>query len=163
MAPDDKLERVTITAVLTIRIKFKDGFTYPPVKVHVLGLIEDDEWCALAMEMSLRGFGETFDEAFSELKNAIRAQILFAFEDERGDPDCLYFPAESKYFKAYLLADYERHKGRGSLTPELLDMADTASKKFSKRPAATNLRPQRYMKQSVSLNMESPPQLAASR
>ena len=161
MVLDDKLERTTITAVLTIRIKFKDGFTYPPIKVHVLGLIESGEWCALAMEMSLRGFGETFDEAFSELKSSIRAQILFAFEDERGDPDCLYFPAESKYFKTYLLSDYEKHKGRGSLTPEMLSIADAASKKFSKRPAATSLRPQRYLKQSVSLNTASP-QLAVS-
>ena len=46
--------------------------------VNVLGVREEDSWCAIALEMSLRGHGETFDDAFAELIAAIEAQLSFA-------------------------------------------------------------------------------------
>ena len=69
------------------------------VAVSVLGYREDDEWCALALEMDLRGYGRTFREALDDLRGSMTMQIGFAhFKDEL---DMIFRPAESVYFSLY--------------------------------------------------------------
>ena len=53
--------------------------------INVLGIREDDAWCAITLEMSLRGYGETFDEALDELNRAVEAQISFAVQHDNVD------------------------------------------------------------------------------
>ncbi|MDE0179485.1 MAG: hypothetical protein OXP36_12935 [Gammaproteobacteria bacterium] len=72
--------------------------------INVLGIREDDAWCAIALEMSLRGYGETFDEALDELHRAVEAQISFAVQHDNVDQ--VFIPAEPHYFKLY--ADLKR-------------------------------------------------------
>ena len=72
--------------------------------INVLGVREDDTWCAIALEMSLRGYGETFEDALDELEGAIDAQISFAIQ--HGNVDQVFIPAEPHYFKLY--ADLKR-------------------------------------------------------
>ena len=67
--------------------------------VNVLGVREDGEWCAIALEMSLRGYGPTFDDALSELQEAIEAQVSFAVQHDNVDQ--IFIPAEPRYFKLY--------------------------------------------------------------
>ena len=69
------------------------------VTVSVLGYHEDDEWCALALEMDLRGYGQTFQEALEDLRESMTMQIGFAhFKDEL---DMIFRPAEPVYFSLY--------------------------------------------------------------
>lgn len=72
--------------------------------INVLGIREDDAWCAIALEMSLRGYGETFDEALDELNGAVEAQISFAVQHDHVDQ--VFIPPEPHYFKLY--ADLKR-------------------------------------------------------
>ena len=70
-----------------------------PLHVRVLGYREDGDWVALALEMGLRGYGKTFEEALKELEEFIEMQVSFALYKE--DFDYLDHPAEKKYFKMY--------------------------------------------------------------
>ena len=72
--------------------------------INVLGVREDDAWCAIALEMSLRGYGDTFESALDELEEAIDAQISFAVQ--HGNIDQVFIPVEPHYFKLY--ADLKR-------------------------------------------------------
>ena len=63
--------------------------------MRVLGYKEDGEWCALCLEMDLRGYGHTFDEAVEDLHNAVVSQFTFAMQV--NNPDLLAFRAEQKY------------------------------------------------------------------
>ena len=81
--------------------------------INVLGIREVGTWCAIALEMSLRGYGETFDEALDELRRAVEAQISFAVQHDNVDQ--VFIPAEPHYFKLY--ADLKRE----TLKRRLLD------------------------------------------
>ena len=72
--------------------------------INVLGVREDGAWCAIALEMSLRGYGETFPEALVELTQAIEAQVSFAVQHDNLDQ--ILIPAEPHYFRLY--ADIKR-------------------------------------------------------
>ncbi len=67
--------------------------------INILGIREDDAWCAIALEMSLRGYGVTFDEALDELYLAIEAQISFALQ--HNSVEQVFIPAEPHYFNLY--------------------------------------------------------------
>ena len=69
------------------------------VAVSVLGFRENDEWCALALEMDLRGYGKTFDEAVEDLYDCIKMQIGFA--RFKNQPDMVFHPAEPIYFSLF--------------------------------------------------------------
>ena len=71
----------------------------PQLTTEVVGLREDDAWCAIALEMSLRGYGDTFEEALEDLCKAIAAQLTFAVQ--HGTIDEIFIPAEKRYFKLY--------------------------------------------------------------
>ena len=85
--------------------------------INVLGVREDGAWCAIALEMSLRGYGETFEAALVELREAIDAQVSFAVQN--GNLDQIFIPAEPHYFKLY--ADVKRE----ALKCRLLDRTET--------------------------------------
>ena len=72
--------------------------------LSVLGVREDDSWCAIALEMSLRGYGETFEAALESLVDAIEAQVTFAVQHDNLDQ--IFIPAEPHYFGLY--ADMKR-------------------------------------------------------
>ena len=66
------------------------------VTINVLGYQEDDAWVALALEMDLRGYGETFEDALNELMDCIASQISFA--EFKGQPDMVFHPAAPEYY-----------------------------------------------------------------
>ena len=65
--------------------------------LKVLGVREEGQWCAIALELSVRGYGTTFVKAFHELGDAVGAHMSFALE-RNSNP---LFPAESHYFARY--------------------------------------------------------------
>lgn len=67
--------------------------------VRVLGLHEGGEWCALALDMSLRGYGATSEEAVQDLSEAIEAQVSFAMEHDSLDN--IWVPAAPHYVELY--------------------------------------------------------------
>ena len=69
------------------------------VTVSVLGFHEDDEWCALALEMDLRGYGQTFDEALEDLSESMTMQIGFAHF--KGRMGMIFHPADPVYFSLF--------------------------------------------------------------
>ena len=69
------------------------------VNVSVLGFREDGEWCALALEMDLRGYGETFEAAMEDLGASIAMQISFAVSKDQ--PSMIFHPAEPIYFSLF--------------------------------------------------------------
>ncbi len=69
------------------------------VTVSVLGFHEDGEWCALALEMDLRGYGQTFEEALDDLHESMTMQIGFAhFKDQT---DMIFHPTDPVYFSLF--------------------------------------------------------------
>ncbi len=72
--------------------------------INVLGVREDDAWCAIALEMSLRGYGETFEGALDDLRDAIEAQVSFAVKHDNVDQ--VFISTEPHYFRLY--ADLKR-------------------------------------------------------
>lgn len=66
------------------------------VRIRVLGFREDDMWCAIALEMDLRGYGETLQEAREELFEAIGCQISFAIQHDNLEN--IWARAPEKYF-----------------------------------------------------------------
>lgn len=74
--------------------------------VNVLGFEEDGEWCALALEMELRGYGSAFNEALKDLEESAALQVRFAHF--KGAKDMIWHPAEDKYFKLYEQVRQER-------------------------------------------------------
>ena len=47
--------------------------------VNILGYREEGQWVALALEMDLRGRGDTFEDAAAELEELIEMQVSFAY------------------------------------------------------------------------------------
>ena len=75
------------------------GTATPRLTLNVLGLREDDAWCAIALDMSLRGYGETFDTALQALVDAVRAQVSFAVQHDNIEQ--IFVPAEPHYFRLH--------------------------------------------------------------
>ncbi len=69
------------------------------INLNILGYREDNEWTALALEMDLRGFGNSFDAAMSDLEDQIQMQIGFAAF--KNNLDMAFFPAAPTYFALY--------------------------------------------------------------
>jgi len=79
------------------------------ITLNVLGYKEDSEWVALALEMDLRGYGSTFQEALKDLVNLVEMQV--SFSEYKGQPDMAYHPAEATYWTLFsqLREDRLRH------------------------------------------------------
>ena len=54
---------------------------------------------AAALEMDLRGYGKTNDEALIYLRDLVEAHVSFA--SFKKNPSLITFPAEQKYFDLY--------------------------------------------------------------
>lgn len=83
------------------------------VNISLSGLIyeEDGEYVALALEMDLRGYGATPDEARADLDEQVRLQLSFAIQ-KHGSIDSAMFPAEQKYYDMYRAAKLEQMKAQ---------------------------------------------------
>ena len=90
------------------------------VYVSVLGYREDDYWCALALEMDLRGYGQSFDEALNDLRDSMTMQIGFALF--KNEPRMIFFPADPTYFSLYAQVRNDRIM---ALTAGSSDSAET--------------------------------------
>jgi len=96
------------------------------IKLRVLGYQEDGEWVALALEMDLRGYGETFQGALVELRDLVATQLSFA--DFKSQPELIWKDAAPVYFTLYEKASSERlhalarHVQPSDLDTELAEM-----------------------------------------
>ena len=87
----------------------KNGTAVPDeVVLSVLGYQEEGGWVALALEMDLRGYGATIDEALTELRDLVAMQMSFA--RFKGQPEMISKPAEPVYWRLFETAmqDYLR-------------------------------------------------------
>ncbi len=82
--------------------------------LSVLGYREEGEWIALALEMDLRGTGETFEDALSDLHDHVAMQISFARFKQQ--PELISRPAEPQYWRLFenAMRDYLRNFAVGS-------------------------------------------------
>lgn len=67
--------------------------------IHVLVLREDDAWCAIALEVSVRSYGSTVANAFATLQDAVQAQAHFTIE--HGNWGQMFTLAETRYIELY--------------------------------------------------------------
>ena len=67
--------------------------------ISILGYKEDGEWVALALEMDIRGYGKTFEEALDDLRDLVFMQIGFALS--KNCEDMIWKDAEQRYFEMY--------------------------------------------------------------
>jgi hypothetical protein len=71
----------------------------PPIPLRILGYRDSDEWVALALEMDLRGYGGTFEEALADLRELVVMQISFA--RFKGQPGMIWKNAEPVWFSQW--------------------------------------------------------------
>jgi hypothetical protein len=76
------------------------------VTLNVLGYLEDGEWVALALEMDLRGYGQSFKEALEELTDLVATQIRFA--QFKGQAELVWKSSEPVWFERF--ADVRRER-----------------------------------------------------
>lgn len=79
----------------------KEEFEYIEITLKVLVYPDpsEDAQVALALEMDLRGYGDSLDSALKELLQLVEAQISFAVQQK--DPSLIHFPADEKFFKMF--------------------------------------------------------------
>ena len=70
-----------------------------PIWLRVLIYGEDDGFVALALEMDLRGYGTTPEEAREELAELVVTQISFALF--KGEPEMMWKDAEHVWFSRW--------------------------------------------------------------
>jgi hypothetical protein len=78
---------------------YSGGSAMDAISLNVLGYREDGEWVALALEMDLRGYGETFLEALEDLKDLVAMQI--GFSRFKGQPELLWKPADPIWYERF--------------------------------------------------------------
>ena len=69
------------------------------LSVSVLGYQEDGIWVAHALELDIKGIGETIDVAFAQVQELVLAQLRFA--QFKNDPALAWYPAQQKYFDEF--------------------------------------------------------------
>ncbi len=76
--------------------------------INILGYYDKDEdaWVALGLEMDLRGYGSTFEEAAEDLEDLIIMQIGFA--QAKNQPELLLHPAEPVWWQLFEQMRQER-------------------------------------------------------
>ncbi len=85
------------------------------VTLNVLGFQEGGEWAALALEMDLRGYGATFEDAIEDLTDLVRMQISFAMQ--KGQPDMILRAADPIWFERFATLRAERFRHLGEDRP----------------------------------------------
>jgi hypothetical protein len=89
---------------------------YLKATIGIIGFEEEGEWVALALEMDLRGYGDTFEAAVEDLSDLVLMQISFsAFKDE---PQLLWRPADPVYWELYAEARRQRIELLGREIPD---------------------------------------------
>ena len=76
------------------------------IAVDVLGYREAQDYVALALEMDLRGYGDSFAEALRDLNEQVAMQLSFALY-RHGAVDMALRPAEAVYFERFAEAKRE--------------------------------------------------------
>ncbi len=75
----------------------------PDLKLRILIYQDEDDtlgaYIALALEMDLRGYGSTKDEALAHLRDLVETQISFALF--KKDSSLILFPDDEEYFLLY--------------------------------------------------------------
>lgn len=119
-----------------------DSFDVLPstVLLNVLGYREDGDWVALALEMDLRGYGDTFGEALQELKDLVATQIRFA--QFKGQPEVVWKSAEAVWFERF--ADVRRERLNALVQDrEVPDSSyDVAGLMIPPSPSSAGMRPE---------------------
>lgn len=82
------------------------------IAVNVLGYREEKDYVALALEMDLRGYGSSFEEALRDLDEQVVMQLSFALY-KYGAVDMAMWPAEAVYFERFAEAKREAIMARG--------------------------------------------------
>ena len=105
--------------------------------VEILGILEDDgTWCVIALELDLQGYGIDLESACIDLTAAIEAQLGFAINDKRGNPDLVFFATDRRYFEMF--GEFRRAATLGQLrklAEELKRMVEVAGTDSGSRPA----------------------------
>ena len=84
----------------------KKSRAYRTLTVNVLGYQEEGEWVALALEMDIRGYGQSFEEALEDLIDLVNMQLSFAeFKDH---PEMAFHPAEPVWFSLFAQVRQDR-------------------------------------------------------
>lgn len=81
--------------------------------LRVVVVHEEGKWCAIALEMSLLGYGDTPEEACEDLWETVKVQILHALKNYQSIEHILV-RAEPQYFKIYEAAKREELQARFS-------------------------------------------------
>ena len=68
-------------------------------EVSVIAFHEGDTWTALALEMDLRGYGPTVDDAYDDLCEMLMAQVSFAVQ--MGHPESVWNRAADEYWRMF--------------------------------------------------------------
>lgn len=79
---------------------------YVETMLSILGYQEDGEWVALALEMDLRGYGKSWEEALSDLRELVFMQISFAVS--KGQPEMIWKEAEGLFWERFRKVKRER-------------------------------------------------------
>jgi hypothetical protein len=69
------------------------------ITLNVVGYKEHGEWAAIALEMDLRGFGSSFQDAVQNLMELVRIQVSFAHF--KGQPEMVLKPAEPVWWERF--------------------------------------------------------------
>lgn len=69
------------------------------INLNVLGYRDGDEWIALALEMDLRGYGGSFEEALEDLRELVNMQI--SFSRFKGQPELIWKAADPIWFERF--------------------------------------------------------------
>ena len=87
-------------------VESKDKKEATELTLNVPGYREERDWVALALEMDLRVYGPTFEDALDELTGIVNVQISFAIH--KGEPELIWRPAEPIYWRLFDQARRER-------------------------------------------------------
>ncbi len=94
---------------------------YRSLMINVLGYHDKEEeaWVALGLEMDIRGYGSSFEEAAEDLGELVIMQIGFA--QAKNQPELLLHPAEPVWWQLFeqmrqaRFSDMARGRSTGSL------------------------------------------------
>jgi hypothetical protein len=67
--------------------------------VNVMIYSDEGEWCALALEMDVRGYGATADAAVADLVDMLHAQVSFAIHN--GHPESVWHRSDDQYWQMW--------------------------------------------------------------
>ena len=81
-------------------------WSFSDITLSVLGILEDSEWHAIALELDLHGYGDSFDEAMLDLMDHVKIQVSFAVQKEL--PDLIRFAADGTYWNLFAQARVEQ-------------------------------------------------------